>query len=240
MVPEGRRPPPPGRNHGVSERSPNRLPVHDRVPAETKRDRTTRLPKISSAGWSFNRSAEPPSLAALRPWSTAPGHRISWGAELGRTASKKAGRLGIHVVRGRRPEGSCPPRIRNRNSQELLELSAEQNQRGVVFGTGWRGVTRGGIARGVAFCPAVPGLAPRGFYGGKGRGWPCYLAGLASEREAGSPFRSTGLVRHKSPQRELGDCDVAQGLAASHAGWRLAPQSPGSRPGAFMGAKGKS
>ena len=185
MVPEGRRPPPRRRSHGVSERSPNRLPVHDRVPAETKRDRTTRLPKISSAGWSFNRSAEPPSLAALRPWSTAPGNRISWGVELGRTSSKKAGRRGIHVVRGRRPDGSCPPRIRSRNSQELLELSAEQNQHG---GGARDGVERGNAGRhrkrggGRARSPRA--RAP-GLLWGKGRGCPCYIAGLASEREAG-------------------------------------------------------
>ena len=52
-----------------------------------------------------------------------------------------------------------------------------------------------------------------------------------------------------SPQRELGDCDVAHQLETAglmrcrlsgkawaewHAGWRLFPQSPGSRPGASM------
>jgi hypothetical protein len=44
--------------------------------------------------------------------------------------------------------------------------------------------TPGGVESGVAFVPAVPGLAPWGFYVGR-RGCPCYRAGLASEREAG-------------------------------------------------------
>ena len=65
-------------------------------------------------------------------------------------------------------------------------------------------------------------------------------------------------VPHKSPQRELGDCDVAHQLASKReqepgftvlsvwgeiggagcgqvtewmAGWRFEPQSPGARPG---------
>jgi hypothetical protein len=47
--------------------------------------------------------------------------------------------------------------------------------------------------------------------------------------------------RHKSPLRQLGDCDVAyqldksQAQAAWHAGWRFGPQSPGSRPGLVCG-----
>ena len=42
-----------------------------------------------------------------------------------------------------------------------------------------------GMAGGVAFIPAVPGLAPGAFMWErvKGRGCPCSLAGLASERE---------------------------------------------------------
>ena len=35
----------------------------------------------------------------------------------------------------------------------------------VVLGTGWSGVTRGGIANGVAVVPEVPGLAPGAFMG---------------------------------------------------------------------------
>jgi hypothetical protein len=34
-------------------------------------------------------------------------------------------------------------------------------------------------------------------------------AGLGGERKAGSPSRSALHLRHRSPQRELGDCDVA-------------------------------
>ena len=65
----------------------------------------------------------------------------------------------------------------------------------------------GGVESGVAFVPAVPGLAPGPFMR-QGRGCPCHLAGLASEREAGRP----GVCCHRSPQRKLGDCDVAHQL----------------------------
>jgi len=47
MVPERRRRLPWGQSPTLNERSFPRLPVHDRVPAETKRDRTAELPRIS-------------------------------------------------------------------------------------------------------------------------------------------------------------------------------------------------
>ena len=55
------------------------------------------------------------------------------------------------------------------------------------------------MERGVAFGPAVPGLAPGAFMG----------AGKAIAGEGREP------VRHKSPLRELGDCDVAHRLVTT-------------------------
>ena len=210
MVPEGRRPPPRRRSHGVSERSPNRLPVHDRVPAETKRDRTTRLPKISSAGWSFNRSAEPPSLAALRPWSTAPGNRISWGVDLGEQPQKRPADWAFMLYGADGPTVHVHPEFAVGTRRNYWSCRLSRTSTVVVFGTGWSGVTRGGIARGLAFRPAVsPRARARGFYGaGKA------IAGVWSRSRA-SRSRAANPVRHKSPLRELGDCDAAHHLVTT-------------------------
>ena len=95
----------------------------------------------------------------------------------------------------------------------------------------------------VAFVPAVPGLAPGACMGqqspgsrpglvcGKGRGCPCYLAGLASEREAGCrselawserragcPERTAGEMARATPTHARGciKCYLA-GLASERA-----------------------
>ena len=68
----------------------------------------------------------------------------------------------------------------------------------------------------------------------------------ASQASAGQDANPVwhGRCGNKSPQRELGDCDVvhqrekSQARAGWQAGWPSYPQSPGSRLGAFMG-KGK-
>ena len=228
MVPEGRRPPPPGRSHGVSERSPNRLPVHDRVPAETKRDRTTRLPKISSAGWSFNRSAEPPSLAALRPWSTAPGNRISWGVDLGEQPQKRPADGAFMLYGADGPTVHVHPEFAVGTRRNYWSCRLSRTSMVVVLGTGWSGVTRGGIANGVAVVPEVPGLAPRGFYGARGGvGRAISPALQASERQdaeaslhgvsAGQDARSERPARwHGQPRptrRRCIKCSLA-GLAS--------------------------
>ena len=59
---------------------------------------------------------------------------------------------------------------------------------------------------------------------------------FATARREGSQSCSPLPVRHRSPQRELGDWDVAHQLAQPGSeGWQagrlLFPQSPGSRPG---------
>ena len=86
-------------------------------------------------------------------------------------------------------------------------------------------------------------------------GWPSFpqspgsRPGASMSQGSGLPVPSSRPVPNRSPQRELGDCDVAHQLETAglmrcrlsgkawaewHAGWRLFPQSPGSRPGAFM------
>ena len=92
------------------------------------------------------------------------------------------------------------------------------------------------MARGVAIVPAVPGLAPGAFIRVKGQG-------------EGLPVLSRRPVPHKSPQRKLGDCDVALLLDKSQAqagpaiwggmggvarGVAIVPAVPGLAPGAFM------
>jgi len=56
-----------------------------------------------------------------------------------------------------------------------------------------RRMTSGGMAGGLAFDPAVPGLAPWGLYGCKGRDGNGVGSGIP----------------HRSPRRKPGDCDVA-------------------------------
>ena len=60
----------------------------------------------------------------------------------------------------------------------------------------------------------------------------------------GTHVRIVILSCNRGPQRELGDCDVrhqlnrawlTRGEAVWQAGWRLFPQSPGSRPGLLLG-----
>gem|GEM_PF-2868679 len=75
-----------------------------------------------------------------------------------------------------------------------------------------RRMTSSGMAGGVAFIPAVPGLAPWGLYGCKGRGCPCYLAGLASEREAG--------CRSELARSELSGLRYRSAAWRISAGWR--------------------
>jgi hypothetical protein len=56
-------PPPAAEATGRNE-DPSPVAGHDRVPAETKRDQTAKLPRIN-LGWMLDSiSAEPPSLAA--------------------------------------------------------------------------------------------------------------------------------------------------------------------------------
>ena len=70
-----------------------------------------------------------------------------------------------------------------------------------------------GMDGGVVFGPAVPGLAPRGFYGSEGG--VARVIEPALQASAGRIAILEGkAVRHKSPQRELGDCDVAHQLAS--------------------------
>ena len=116
----------------------------------------------------FQPLSRAPKSSSTSPLVNCPWKQNFLGGRLGRTASKKAGRLGIHVVRGRRPDGSSLPIIRSRNSQELLELSAEQNQHG---GGARDGVERGNAGRhrkrggGRARSPRA---RARGFYGARG------------------------------------------------------------------------
>ena len=49
----------------------------------------------------------------------------------------------------------------------------------------WAEVTRSGIDRGVAFAPAVPGLAARGLYRSKGLGHLAGVVARSHERAAG-------------------------------------------------------
>ena len=62
-------------------------------------------------------------------------------------------------------------------------------------------LTLGGMAGGVAFVAAVPGLAPGAFM----------------RQGEGLPVLSRRPVPHKSPQRKLGDCDVAHQLDKNQA-----------------------
>ena len=64
----------------------------------------------------------------------------------------------------------------------------------------------GGVESGVAFRPAVPGLAPRA-------------------------FMRIGLGGHKSPQRELGDGTC--GISGVESGVALGPAVPGLAPRGF-------
>ncbi len=68
------------------------------------------------------------------------------------------------------------------------------------------GATPPGMANGLAFSPAVPGLAPRGFYGGGSRG------GVAAGREP--PRCESGAAPH----------GMANGVAISPAVPGLAPR----------------
>ena len=91
----------------------------------------------------------------------------------------------------------------------------------VVFGTGWSGVTRGGIARGLAFRPAVsPRARARGFYGaGGGVGRAISPALQASERqdaEASLHGVSAGQdARSERPARWHGQPRPTQDVASS-------------------------
>ena len=60
------------------------------------------------------------------------------------------------------------------------------------------GVTLSGIDDGVAFVPAVPGLAPWGFYGGEREGLPVPIepASQASERQAAEAKRAWSESSH--------------------------------------------
>ena len=93
----------------------------------------------------------------------------------------------------------------------------------------------------MAIGPAVPGLAPGACMEAGARACPCHVEPALQASGGGSQFGAAWPGRHKSPQRELGDCDAAHPptLPCSsgvvylewQAGWRLGPQSPGSRPG---------
>jgi hypothetical protein len=119
------------------------------------------------------------------------------------------------------------------------------------------GGRRGGV------CSRSPRARARGLYAGRvsvgtqscsAKKPPARAGGLFGKE---APSASWGTVRQRSPQRELGDCDVAHQLvnhqakrcclfrysgwpcsaqiAGWQAGWRLFPQSPGSRPGLVCG-----
>ena len=192
----------------------------------------------------FQPLSRAPKSSSTSPLVNCPWKQNFLGGRLGRTASKKAGRLGIHVVRGRRPDGSSLPIIRSRNSQELLELSAEQNQHG---GGARDGVERGNAGRhrkrggGRARSPRA---RARGFYGARGGvGRAISPALQASERqdaEASLHGVSAGQdARSERPARWHGQSRPTQDVASTERSGRrggvCAPQSPGSRHGAFMG-----
>jgi len=92
------------------------------------------------------------------------------------------------------------------------------------------------MVSGVAFVPAVPGLAPGAFMR-RGVG-PGYLKlALQASVDQGSQSWSVRRVRYKSPQRELGDCDVAHHFpVAAHA----TQPSPIASPREFESASGNA
>ncbi len=133
-------------------------------------------------------------------------------------------------------------RVRHKSPQrELGDCDGAQN---LVTARLKRGRRRGG------FHSRSPRARARGFYGGEGGVARDNRAGLASKRRGGSQSCRAGRVRpvvrpdvrHKSPQRELGDCDGAHneaqpGLREVGGGVAFIPAVPGLAPGAFMGAR---
>ena len=78
---------------------------------------------------------------------------------------------------------------------------------------------QGGVAGGLAFYPAVPGLAPGAFMGPEAErasGPEAVRApGAEAERLAGGD-EIAGRGPHKSPRREPGDCDVVHRSVGLH------------------------